>query len=473
VYEVHISPQSIEPFAEVIGPDRFTHLERRAEETRSLLSGRVVWNVSSTSAGGGVAELLRSIIRYVRGVNIDARWLVIEAKPEFFRVTKRIHNALHASAGDGSPLGPEQAALYRQGLDENRPALEALVRGGDVVICHDPQTAGLVPALMRLGAEVIWRGHIGHEGQSEEVERAWEFLRPFLEHVPHAVFTRPGYAPPWLHKHTVVMPPTFDPLSTKNRPMAEETVRAILVDVGLVAGPPGSGSPVYVRGDGSERRIERKVETVSLGPKPSWETPLVTQVSRWDAIKDPLGVLEGFANHVVPSVPETVHLVLAGPDLHSVTDDPEGERAFEEVESAWKTLPDALKRVVHLALLPMKDLEENAAIVNALQRHAAVVVQKSLEEGFGLTVTEAMWKSRPVVASAVGGIQDQIRDGVEGLLLRDPKDRAEFGAALRRVLTDDALARRLGEAAHARVVDKFLPVNSLLCFAELIEELLG
>jgi trehalose synthase len=309
--------------------------------------------------------------------------------------------------------------------------------------------------MMRLGANVVWRCHVGHDGPpNEEVERAWAFLRPYLEGVPYAVFTRKGYAPAWLHEHAIVQPPSLDPFSAKNRPMAEETVRSILVAVGLVAGPAASATPAFSRDDGTTRRIDHAVDTVSCGPPPAWDAPIVTQVSA----------------RVVPETPEPAHLVLAGPSLDSVADDPEGTKVFAQVESAWRALPDAQKRVVHLALLPMDDLEENAAIVNALQRHAAVVVQKSLQEGFGLTVTEAMWKRRPVVASAVGGIQDQIRDGVDGILLRSPTDEGEFAAALRQLLTDHALARRIGDAAHERVVQKFLPVSTLLCFAELIDE---
>jgi trehalose synthase len=436
------------------------------------LGTRAVWNISSTSVGGGVAEMLRSLLRYARGLHVDARWLVLEAPPEFFRVTKRVHNALHASVGDGSPLGPEQAAIYQRAMDQNVLALDTLVRPGDVVICHDPQTAGLVPHLMKLGVKVIWRCHIGYDGRNEEVDRAWAFLRPYLEHVPVAVFTRAAYAPSWLRgKRTMVVPPNIDPFSAKNEPMEEATVRAILVEVGLLGRPSGPGAPVFVRDDGTCGRVDRKAETVSLGPRPTWETPLVVQVSRWDAMKDPLGVLEGFVHGVAPEIPRGAQLVLAGPSLGAVADDPEGARVFADVERAWRALPDALRRFVHLALLPMADIEENAAIVNALQRHAAVVVQKSLQEGFGLTVTEAMWKRRPVVASAVGGIQDQIRDGVDGLLVHDPRDLGEFARLVHLALTDEALARRLGDSAHERVCEHYLVATAMERWAVLVSEL--
>jgi trehalose synthase len=184
-----------------------------------------------------------------------------------------------------------------------------------------------------------------------------------------------------------------------------------------------------------------------------------------------LGVMQGFTQLVDGSCPAGAELVLAGPNVAGVTDDPEGAVVFEQVESAWRGLPDALRNRIHLVSLPTDDVQENAAIVNALQRHAAVVVQKSLREGFGLTVTEAMWKARPVLASAVGGIQDQIEDGSSGVLLEDPADLDTFADLLRALLTDPGRRERLGNEARARVRERFLGIDHLLKYAELIERL--
>ena len=194
-------------------------------------------------------------------------------------------------------------------------------------------------------------------------------------------------------------------------------------------------------------------EVLSTGPPPSVGDPLVVQVSRWDRLKDHMGVMLGFAEHVVHP---DAHLILAGPNVTSVTDDPEGAEVLEEAAAAWRGLPHVRRSRIHLACLPMADIEENAAIVNALQRHATVVVQKSIAEGFGLTVAEAMWKARPVVASAVGGIQDQIEDGVTGLLLEDPADLEGFGKLVTRLLEDPAFATELGSHAREEVRAHFL-----------------
>jgi trehalose synthase len=196
----------------------------------------------------------------------------------------------------------------------------------------------------------------------------------------------------------------------------------------------------------------------------------VTQVSRWDALKDPVGLLDAFADHGPPE--PDVHLLLVGPD-DGVADDPESTETFAEVHRRWASLryPDA--RRVHLARVPMDDPAENAVVVNAVQRRSDVVVQKSLAEGFGLTVAEAMWKHRPVVASRVGGLQDQILDGASGLLVDDPTDLPAFGAALRRLVRDRPLARQLGDAARQRVRDHFLPVQHAEAEADLLDSVLA
>jgi trehalose synthase len=472
VFEVHVAARSIQPFAEIVGADRVRELERTADEVRRVVGKRVLWNVNSAASGGGVAEMLRSFMRYTRGLDLDVRWLVLQGPPEFFRITKRLHNALHGSPGDGSPLDSEQAAVFERVTSENAVALDALARPGDLVVCHDPQTAGLIPHLLGKGIQAIWRCHIGDEClDHDEVERGWTFLRPYIESVKLAVFSRAAYAPAWLRgKRTIVLPPTIDPFSAKNREMDAPTIRAILSTVGLVDGPPGSVEPTFCRDDGSKSRVTLEADVVRSGRAPSWETPLVVQVSRWDRIKDPAGVLEGFARFVEPEAPRSAQLVLAGPDVTAVADDPEGARVFSELHQAWLALPAALRRSVHLATLPMEDGEENAAVVNALQRHATVIVQKSLQEGFGLTVTEAMWKRRPVIASAVGGIQDQIRDGIDGLLVQDPSDLKSFAGLLQRVLSEEEYARILGDAAYDRVRERYLSTNSLEQWADVLRQ---
>ncbi len=282
------------------------------------------------------------------------------------------------------------------------------------------------------------------------------------------MFSRQRFVWEGLEGHRIwILPPTIDAFSPKNQEMDAETVASALGTIGL--GPDGSlPPPTYLRNDGTPARVNRKATIVQEDRLPA-ETPLVAQVSRWDRLKDPVGLLACFAEHVAD---QASHLVIAGPDVEAVDDDPEGADVLDEVRVALARLPDAIRARVHLVSLPMDDLDENAAMVNALQRRADIIVQKSIAEGFGLTVAEAMWKQKPVVAGAVGGIQDQIVDGESGLLVDDPRDLAAVGAAIDRLLAEPERAARIGRAAQQRVMDEFLQIRRLLEYFEHIEELL-
>jgi trehalose synthase len=437
------------------------------------LADRVVWNVSSTATGGGVAEMLHRLIGYARGIGFDSRWLVLRGNPDFFRITKRLHNALHGDTRDGIPLDESAHEKYQATLRANGEELRHRVSRGDLVFLHDPQTAGLAPELAGCGASVVWRCHIGNGNSAHTVEEeAWAFLRPYLEQVNRCVFTRLQYIPDYLRSKSVIITPNIDPFAPKNEPLTPATVRAILAHIGVIAGPLGRGKRVFVRSDGTRTRVERKASIIRHGEAPSKQTPLVVQVSRWDRLKDPLGVMRGFTRFArEPSAPGA-HLLLVGPQSETVADDPEGAEVFREVVQAWELLPGALRRRIHLVSLPMDDMEENAAMVNAIQRHAAIVVQKSLKEGFGLTVTEAMWKARPVVGSAVGGIQDQIEHQRSGVLV-DPRNDEDFVNALLWLFADAERAKQIGRRAKATVKREYLGVRSLLRWGALTSELLA
>jgi trehalose synthase len=256
------------------------------------------------------------------------------------------------------------------------------------------------------------------------------------------------------------MAPSLDPLSPKNQALSADMVAAIVGAIGL-----GRGSrreaPGFTRADGTPGRVERSAQVLQVEPLPQ-AAKLVAQISRWDRLKDHYGLLQCFAHHLGDT---DLHLLLAGPASAAVADDPEGARVWAQVRAGWQQLPGPIRRRVHLASLPMDDLDENAAMVNALQHRAQVVVQKSLAEGFGLTVAEAMWKRRPVVGSRVGGIQDQIADGENGLLV-PPSDLDAVAAAIRSLTADPAMARRLGRAARARVRERYLGPVRLAEYAE-------
>lgn len=473
VHHVVVPQRPVAALEGVIGAERYTRLVVAAQWLRQRLAGRTIWNINSTATGGGVAEMLQVLVGYVNDLDIPIRWSVIGGTPEFFVLTKRLHNLIHGVPG--AALSEAEAAVYSDVLAANANDLLALVRSGDIVLLHDPQTAGLVAPLAAAGARVVWRCHVGLDRQTDATRAAWRFLRPHLLPAHAYVFSRRSYPPAWVPERlTWIIPPSIDPFSPKNQDLSPAAVAAILARIGVLDGPavqdgaaahdPGrftrrDGVPAEVNGTGM----------IIAEELPGLGDPVVVQVSRWDRLKDMAGVMRGFAEHVAPVGPG--HLMLVGPSVGEVTDDPEGAAVFAECVAGWRQLPAATRARAMLVTLPLDDIDENGAMVNALQRHATVVVQKSLAEGFGLTVAEAMWKGRPVVGSAVGGIIDQIADGT-GVLLPDPTDLAAFGAAVRRLLTHPERARRMGEAARAYVRDHYVGDVHLLRYAELFATLI-
>jgi trehalose synthase len=466
--QVPVASLSPERFRALLG-EGYAQVARAISESRNLLQGRVIWHVNSTSRGGGVAELLQSLLAYARGADVDVRWLTISGNPDFFKVTKRIHNHLHESDGDGGPLGPVEREVYETALAEAAQELVELAQPGDVVYIHDPQPAGLIPHVVARDVKVVWRCHIGVDNPGELAHAAWDFMRRYIVDADAYVFSRERFVWTGLDADRIwIVPPSIDAFSPKNEDLEPDAVRAILAAIGL-GERDDFGHPLFRRFDGSQSRVTRRADLVQDEPVPE-DAPLISQVSRWDRLKDPVGVLRCFAEYAKA---DGAHLLLAGPSVAGVTDDPEGAQVLEEVTARRADLPDERRSRVHLASLPMNDVEENAAMVNAIQRRSDVVVQKSLAEGFGLTVAEAMWKARPMVASRVGGIQDQIEDGVSGVLIDDPTDLEAVAKAIDGFIADQERAREVGEAARQRVIDEFLGTRSLLQYMQLMEKLLS
>jgi trehalose synthase len=445
VEQVAVAPVPLERLAPLLTPERVQRLETYVAVAQRLLEGRTIWNINSTARGGGVAEMLHTLVAYAAGAGVDIRWLVVGGDPAFFTVTKRIHNRLHGVPGDGGRLDADARATYDATLARQRGEVADRVRPGDVVLLHDPQTAGLARELRDRGALVVWRCHVGLDEHNEWTREAWGFLRELVEPAQATIFSRESFAPDWVDRRWLrVIPPSLDPFSPKNEDLDDGEVEALVHRHGLVV--EGAALPTDGR--------------------------VVLQVSRWDRLKDMAGVLDAFAEHL-GDLPPDVHLVLAGPEASGVADDPEAAEVLAECRARWRSLPEQARERSHLVSVPMDDLDDNARIVNALQRWATVVVQKSLAEGFGLTVTEPMWKARPVVASAVGGIRDQVEHGVSGLLLDDPHDGAELAAALSSLLTDAERCEEMGRAAHERVRDHYLADRHLIQYVELFAQLMG
>ncbi|SCG43980.1 trehalose synthase [Micromonospora coxensis] len=395
--------------------------------------GRVL-HVNATATGGGVAELLHGLVPAQTTAGTPTGWAVIAGDHDFFRTTKNLHHLLHGT-GDAGGLDARAVAHYRAVLAPQARWLAGQVAPGDLLVLHDPQTLGLAPALAAAGARVIWHCHIGTiRPGADGPALVWDTFATDLAAVEGVVTTLPEFAPPSVAAHRRhVVPPAVDPDGPKNRPLSPDIVAATLAATGLVGGRPAADAVATVEQD---RPLPPGVRVVA-------------QVARWDPLKDMTGVVR-----LVPDLPDDVHLVLAGVDPTEIPDDPEGRRVLDEVRAARDAMAGPDRARVHLLLTSLRDETRAALLINAVQRRADVVVHKSLEEGFGLAVTEAMVKRRAVVAADVGGIRRQIEHDRTGLLV-DPTNRAAVLAALRRLLAEPSLRHRLGAAAADVVAERF------------------
>ena len=469
VHAVDVPRRPVSQLEPVIGAERFIQLAEAASRVRPALAGGTIWNVNSTATGGGVAEMLQVLVGYVQDMDVPIGWLVISGDAGFFAITKRLHNQIHGSQS-GAPLGAADARHYAQMLAANAKELIAQVQPGDVVLLHDPQTAGLAAPLAEAGARVVWRCHIGVDWENEVTRAAWEFLRPHLGAPEAFVFSRRSYVPSWIPaEKTWVIPPSIDPFSPKNQDLDAGAVQAILARLGVLDGAAPPVPAQFVRRNGEVGTVTRPAVVVG-DSRPGPDDRVLVQVSRWDRLKDMAGVMRGFADYVVPG--GDGYLMLVGPSVKDVSDDPEGAAVYGECLLEWHDLPPLARARILLVTLPLDDIDENAAMVNALQRYATIIAQKSLAEGFGLTVSEGMWKGRPVIGSAVGGITDQIGEGT-GMLLRDPADLAAFGSAACLLLGDHDQVARMGQAAHAHVRDQYVGDVHLMRYAKLLGTLIS
>jgi trehalose synthase len=456
---IDVSSRPLHPLLLVIGKRRFSKLERAMQEVRDEMGSARFWNISSTARGGGVAEMLACLVGYARGGEVDARWLVIEGDSEFFVITKRIHNRIHGVPGDDGELGPGELRHYGDVLAANAPSILGQLAPGDVVLLHDPQTLGLSGLLTESGASVLWRCHIGSDTVNAHSKEAWAFLAPFVTSCRALIFSRLGFVPPEVEgARVLVIPPSIDPYSDKNRKLTPTELMRALSAMGLVAS------------DRSHRGAAPRPHARYFGEGPPFSASdrLVVQVSRWDHLKDMQGVMTGFAEGATAR--SDAVLALVGPAVAKVADDPEGQAVLGECIAIWETLKPSVRRRIHLFTLPMDDVRANAVMVNAAQTHATIVVQKSLMEGFGLTVAEALWKAKPVIGSAVGGISDQLADG-NGILLSDPTDLEAFSDAAVSLLDDSHRARLMGRRGRLHVRRNYLVDRHLLQYASLLGQL--
>ena len=380
---------NVKDYEPVVGKSYIEELRMLA----SRLSGKTVLNINSTLVGGGVAEILSRVVPLLNQLGVDVRWQIISGDPQFFKVTKRLHNALH---GKAESISDDDFSLFLETTEQN---LSQIDLSGDILFIHDPQPVALIAKKSDIGKKWIWRCHIDI---SHPDSRVWEFVKQFVVNYDAAVLSSPNFAQQ-LPIRQVFAPPSIDPLSDKSKELSAEAVNAALTKYGL--------DP---------------------------DKPVILQVSRFDRLKDPLGVIKVFElvrkNFVC-------QLVLAG---GTASDDPESEEVLHEVRERAGGNPD-----IHIL-----DIAAGSDIdINALQRAATIIMQKSLREGFALTIAEALWKAKPVVASAVGGIPLQVRNKLTGLLCHSIEGAAY---AVRQILANPDYGHWLGRNGKEHVRQHFL-----------------
>jgi len=457
-------------------------LRREARRLVPRLHGRRIWMVNSTRAGGGVAELLPPLVNLMCELGVDTRWLVMEpAEPAFFQLTKRLHNLIHGLGDPG--LGAADRELYQRVSRDTAETLRTEVGPGDILVAHDPQPMG-AGAMLRetTGVAAIWQCHIGLDRETPQTRAAWAFLGEYAPAYDRAVFSAPDYIPRCLAGRATTIHPAIDPLSHKNRDLPIHKLVGILANAGLIQ---PCGPPLTPAFSDPARRLE---PDGAWAPATAREDigllvrPIVTQISRWDRLKGFLPLMHGFVAlkqslHERPDlegrdrrVLELARLVLAGPDPAAVADDPEGREVLAEIGQAYGRLEPALQDAIVILSLPMTSGKHNALMVNALQRCSDVVAQNSLSEGFGLTVTEAMWKRVAVMGTRAVGPRRQIRAGLDGCLVENPEDPGEIARTLEQLLRDQPRREALARSAQQRVHDEFLVFTQIRHWLELIND---
>ncbi len=385
----------IEEYIPIVGQSIIDDLLLIAER----LKGKVIQHINSTSVGGGVAEILNRMVPLLKELGVDTRWDLIKGGEQFFEVTKKLHNVLHGRPGE---VTEEDLKIF---METSRKNIEETNTYGDIVFVHDPQPIALVNKKdpKNKGQKWIWRCHID---VSNPRQRAWRFLREFVDKYDAAVFSAPAFSQK-LPVRQFLISPSIDPLSDKNKELPQEKIDEVLKKYNIVR-----------------------------------DKPIITQISRFDRLKDPVGVIEAYKQ---VKKYNDCQLILAG---GGAADDPEGVKVLAEVREKAKDDPD-----IHVLLLPQNDID-----INALQRASDVIVQKSIKEGFGLTVAEGLWKAKPVVASHIGGIPLQIKHKYSGLLCHSVE-----GAAfeIKQLLNSPHYAKKLGENGKEHIKNNYLITRHL------------
>ena len=443
-----------------------------------------IWMINSTFVGGGVAEMLPMLISMFKDINITIKWVVISPSSKnaqsFFNITKQIHNNIHGV------FNPKTMEILN---NSHRLILESvckdccnefipLVKPQDIIIIHDLQPLAMIKYLKKsLKNLIIWRSHIGIDQENETTDKTWNFLKPYINLADHIIYSLKDYIPKFVIKENKIpysiIPPAICPFTPKNIELTHSELLRILSKSNII-------HPT-TNDDQWEYKVQRvcgktgKLIKCSNHKDNNFEllfNPIICEISRWDKLKGWIQLIKAFV-HLKQNINtfidsdakheqyiQNMILVLAGPDPSFIQDDPEGIKVFNDLCTFYKSLGNKYKDIqdkIYILSLPMNNTDENALIVNALQRLSSIVIQNSLREGFGLTVTEAMWKGTPIIASNVGGIRVQCMDGINGININDPTDYKSVAKSINKMISSgDLQMKKYAIAGKKNVIQKFL-----------------
>jgi trehalose synthase len=466
------------------------------------LNNRRIIMINSTATGGGVAEMLPRILYTMKHYKMDVVWMVITAndKPEFFNITKKIHNFLHGQNPANLPVKFDETerALFEEVNKTNADDfVKNYLKKGDIVMVHDPQPAAMITAIRAkyTNKEVpcLWRCHIGFDHVTPETEAAWGFLEKYVKQYELSIFSAKEYAPKFAPDPRIVYP-SLHPLDYKNQFLSFFDTKMIMAKSGMITLDEkwladDERYPYKVKMLRADKNFVVPNEDKELSQFGFLERPILLQISRWDRLKGWTELLEGYADikmnpdkYVDKNSPkakehrryiERMALVFAGPDSSKIADDPEGLEVFMSLVDQICTYPQEIQKSIAMLSLPLDSRWQNALIVNALQRVASVVIQNSIREGFGLTLLEAMWKQRPCIASDACGLRQQMRPDVDGVMIFDPSDSKNVSKALNSMIeAGDEKRELMARNAKKRAIDNFLVyaqvTNYLRCITDIV-----
>ena len=452
----------------------------QSKSSVEAIRGKTVWMINSTAIGGGVAEMLPSQMRILRELGVSIEWLVIEAKENaFFDLTKRIHNAIH---GSGNGVFKEEDREIYEAVNRNNlaKALE-LIQDGDIVVVHDPQPMPLAAMIKKEKAvSIVWRCHIGLEEDTEVTDAVWKFLSPYSDDYDHFVFSLPAYAPKSLKDKTSLIPPAIDPLSHKNRALQLHKNIGILYQSGIMK---EHKAILYHRYNHLVRKVLPNGDFGNVNEQEDLDflyRPIVTEISRWDRLKGFKELMQAFIQMKLDNRkngdPDSLEykriemtlLVLGGPDPAFVSDDPEGQEVLKELTEQYQSVDSALQNDIAILLLPLDNPKENALIVNAIQRSSSIIVQNSIQEGFGLTATEAMWKRKPILVSGAAGLKFQVEHNKSGIINENPTDIDKLSSTLAYMLNNPKERDKWSFNGQIRVIQNFTLFSQLISWLEVL-----